>query len=167
MKGYIKRLLREGLLTENNMEFISGTFTAYHGSPFRFETLDSDKIGSTNDKGEPMGFFFTSDKNIAKNYYSKETGSGLGNLLTTIGLGSIKGYKPTVYVSELQFKNIPLFDFKGNRTSVGMDKNKIIKDSLKKYGAVILKDIKDGPNVNQTVYVVANDSFIKTFEINK
>jgi hypothetical protein len=142
----------------NKIRDAKGT-TIYSGSPYKFKQFDPSKIGSVNDKGNPMGVWFTDDKGIAK-VYSKETGSTFGNLLNSVGLGNLKGYKPTVYMKNAP-KNLKTktVDFKGAYSSDALDKNKIVKDAWDEgYESVLLNNIKDGSPIPHNVSVFKDPS---------
>lgn len=151
-KGAVKKLKK------------SSTGDLYHGSPHYFEKFDASKIGSTNDKGNPMGTFLTDDFANAK-YFSKETGSGTGNLLNMFGLGNLKGYKPTVYKGKLP-SNVKTkkIDFNGKTSSEALDKNKEILAAWDEgYDAIELKNIKDGNQVPSNVTVVKDVEALNSF----
>lgn len=153
------------VITENQYNRLFNEEQLYHGSPFKYDKLDTEKVGSVGDSGnEPLGIFFTDNKSIAK-FYSNETGTGLGNVLNMLGLGGLKGYKPSVYAGDINPKNPKEVDFKGNRTSDEMDKNEIIKKGFEDgHDAIILKNIIDGPDVIQNVTVVKDPSIVKNFK---
>jgi len=152
------------IITENQYNRLFNEEQLYHGSPYMYDKLDTEKVGSVNDVNEPLGIFFTDKKSIAK-FYSNETGTGLGNVLNMLGLGGIKGYKPSVYVGDVNPTNPKEVDFDGKRSSDEMDKNEIIKQGFKDgHDAVILKNIIDGPDVKQNVTVVKDPSVVKNFK---
>ncbi len=128
----------------------------YHGSAKRFKEFDIDKIGSTT--WDKSGFYFSNNRKIAKDYYSKETGKGWDNVRLMLGLS--RKYKPTVYDCFLRAFNPYILDFNGDYDNIGREK--IIADMKKKgYDVAILKNIIDGPGVVQDVYVVFNSDQIK------
>ena len=153
------------IITENQYNRLFNEEQLYHGSPYMYDKLDKDKVGSVNDVNEPLGIFFTDNKSIAKDFYSKESGTVLGNVLIGLGLGGLKGYKPSVYVGDINPKNPKIVDFGGKISSDEMDKNKIIKKGFKDgHDAIILKNIVDGPSLIQNVTVVKDPSIVKSFK---
>lgn len=127
----------------------------YHGSTKRFTEFKENKIGSTT--GDKSGFYFTNKKGIAKQYYSKETGSTIGNLKLIFGIGG----KSTVYDVFLKASNPYIENFNNNRDTKGREN--IIKNAREQgHDVVILKNIIDGPSVVQDVYVVFNPNQIKS-----
>ena len=141
----------------------NGKKLLFTGSPRKFESFDMSKVGSSADAGQAQGIFFSNDPYIAE-YYSKETMDPLGNLLTSVGLGKLKGIQPTIYSATLDTDNIVEVDFEGEATSEGKDKNKIIQEAFENgYDAVVLKNIYDGPQVKQDVTVVKDAKFISDF----
>ncbi len=128
----------------------------YHGSARRFEKFDINKIGSTT--GDNSGFYFSNNKKISKDYYSKETGSILNNLKLMLGVS--KKFKPTVYDCFLKGSNPYIHDFGGKTDNVGREK--MIAEAKKAgHDCVILKNIIDGPDVVQDVYVVFHPNQIR------
>lgn len=141
----------------------NGKRLLFTGSPRKFESFDMSKVGSSADAGQAQGIFFSNDPYIAE-YYSKETMDPLGNLLTSVGLGKLKGIQPTIYSATLNTDNVLEVDFEGQATSEGKNKNKIIQDAFENgYDAVVLKNIYDGPQVKQDVTVVRDAKFISDF----
>lgn len=127
----------------------------YHGSTKRFTEFKENKIGSTT--GDKSGFYFTNKKGIAKQYYSKETGSTIGNLKLIFGIGG----KSTVYDVFLKASNPYIENFNNNRDTKGREN--IIKNAREQgHDVVILKNIIDGPSVVQDAYVVFNPNQIKS-----
>ena len=152
------------VITENQYNRLFNEEQLYHGSPYLYDKLDAEKVGSVNDVNEPLGIFFTDTQDVAK-FYSNETGTGLGNVLNMLGLGGLKGYKPSVYVGDINPKNPKIVDFGGKISSDEMDKNKIIKKGFKDgHDAIILKNIVDGPSLIQNVTVVKDPSIVKSFK---
>lgn len=128
----------------------------YHGSARRFKEFDINKIGSTT--GDESGFYFSSGRGVAKHYYSKETGSMLGNLKLMLGIS--RKYKSTVYDCFLRASNPYIYDFGGSRDDVGREE--LIADAKKAgHDCVVLKNIIDGPTVVQDAYVVFHPNQIK------
>lgn len=127
----------------------------YHGSTKRFTTFDTNKTGSTT--GDISGFYFTNNRDIAEQYYSKETGSAIGNIKLMFGVGG----KSTVYDVFLKASNPYVENFDNNRDTKG--KENIIKNAKEQgHDVVVLKNIIDGPSVVQNVYVVFNSNQIKS-----
>ena len=128
----------------------------YHGSAKRFKEFDANKIGSTT--GDNSWFYFSNNRKIAKDYYSKETGNGWDNLKLMFGLS--RKYKPTVYDCFLKSSNPYIQDFNGDYDNIG--RQKIIAEAKKKWhDVIILKNIIDGPGVVQDVYVAFHPNQIK------
>lgn len=141
----------------------NGKRLLFTGSPRKFQSFDMSKVGSSADAGQAQGIFFSNDPYIAE-YYSKETMDPLGNLLTSVGLGKLKGIQPTIYSATLNTDNVLEVDFEGQATSEGKNKNKIIQDAFENgYDAVVFKNIYDGPQVKQDVTVVRDAKFISDF----
>jgi hypothetical protein len=137
----------------------------YHGSPHYFKKFNPSKIGTGADAGEQsLGMFFSNDPYVAK-YFSKETGSFLGNLKKLIGIG---GYKSTIFKGVVKPKNPKVVDFFGSSSGGVLDKNKIILQAWEDgHDAVILKNIVDGPPGASNVTVVNPDfieSTVKSFK---
>lgn len=128
----------------------------YHGSARRFKEFDTNKIGSTT--GDKSGFYFSNNRRVAKDYYSRETGNGWDNIKLMLGLS--RKYKPTVYGCFIKALNPYIQDFNGDYDNIGREK--IITDAKEKgYDTVILKNIIDGPGVVQDAYVVFHPDQIK------
>ncbi len=128
----------------------------YHGSARRFKEFDVNKIGSTT--GDKSGFYFSNNRKIAKDYYSRETGNGWDNVKLMLGI--TRKYKPTVYSCFIKALNPYIQDFNGDYDNIGREK--IIADAREKqHDAVILKNIIDGPGVVQDAYVVFNPNQIQ------
>ena len=130
----------------------------YHGSTKKFDKFDNKTVGSRT--GDESGFYFTNNKGIAKQYYAKETGKSFGNIMVALGFGKLAGYNPTVYSVFLNAKNPYSYDFKGDVDKVGREK--LIADARKKkHDLVVLKNIQDGPSVDQDAYVVFDSEQIR------
>lgn len=129
----------------------------YHGSVHNFTEFKTSAIG--NMSGDKSGFYFTNDKDIAKSYYSKETGKGLDNILVMFGLS--KKYKPTVYEVFLNAKNPLNYELKDVKDY--NNRQKYAEDAKEKgYDAIFYKDVVDGPPTKQDVYVVYSPNQIKS-----
>ena len=128
----------------------------YHGSARRFNEFDTNKIGSTS--GDKSWFYFSNNRRVAKDYYSKETGNAWDNFKLMFRLS--RKYKPTVYSCFIKAINPYVQDFNGDYDNIGREK--IITDAKKKWhDAVILKNIIDGPGIVQDAYVAFNPNQIK------
>ena len=130
----------------------------YHGSTKKFDKFDNKTVGSRT--GDDSGFYFTNDKWIAKQYYAKETGKSMGNLIVALGFGRLGGYHPTVYSVFLNSRKPYVYDFKGSVDKIGREKL-ISKARKSGHDLVVLKNIQDGPSVDQDAYVVFDSEQIK------
>lgn len=128
----------------------------YHGSSKQFNAFKTDKIGSMS--GDKSGFYFTNKRKIAKNYYSKETGSALGNLKILFHIGS--EYKSSVYDVFLNSKNPYVIKVSDKEY---INREQIIKEAREQgYDSVLFNNVIDGPTVRQDVRIVFNPNQIKS-----
>jgi len=128
----------------------------YHGSARRFKEFDINKIGYTT--WDKSGFYFSNNRRVAKGYYSRETGNGWDNIKLSLGL--TRKYKPTVYGCFIKASSPYIQDFNSDYDNIGREK--IITDVREKWhDVVILKNIIDGPDIVQDVYVVLDPNQIK------
>lgn len=132
----------------------------YHGSVHNFTEFKTSAIG--NMSGDKSGFYFTSDKGIAKSYYSKETGKALDNLLLFFGLGKLKRYDPTVYELFLNVKNPKAYESKEANEIFNEREQKAAEAKEKGYDGVIFENVIDGPPTRQDVRIVFNPNQIKS-----
>ena len=129
----------------------------YHGSVRQFNIFKTDKIGSMS--GDKSGFYFTNKRQIAKDYYSKETGTFLGNLKLFFHISN--EYKSSVYDTFLNSRN-PYVTTISNDNEY-WNREQIINDAKEKgYDSVLFKDVIDGPTVRQDVRIVFNPNQIKS-----
>ena len=129
----------------------------YHGSTRQFNTFKTDKIGSMS--GDKSGFYFTNKRQIAKDYYSKETGTFLGNLKLFLHISN--EYKSSVYDTFLNSRNPYVVTLSND--SEYWNREQIINDAKEKgYDSVLFKDVIDGPTVRQDVRIVFNSNQIKS-----
>lgn len=128
----------------------------YHGSAKQFNAFKLDKIGSMS--GDKSGFYFTNEKKIAKDYYSKETGSALGNLKLLFHIGS--EYKSSVYDVFLNSKNPYVVKVSDKEY---INREQIIKEAKEQgHDSVLFNNVIDGPTVRQDVRIVFNPNQIKS-----
>lgn len=128
----------------------------YHGSTKQFNTFKLDKIGSMS--GDKSGFYFTNKRKIAKDYYSKETGSALGNFKVLFHIGS--EYKSSVYDVFLNSKNPYVINISDKEY---INREQIIKEAREQgYDSVLFNNVIDGPTVRQDVRIVFNPNQIKS-----
>lgn len=128
----------------------------YHGSAKQFNAFKLDKIGSMS--GDKSGFYFTNKRKIAKDYYSKETGSALGNLKLLFHIGN--EYKSSVYDVFLNSKNPYIVKVSDKEY---ITREQIIKEAKEKgYDSVLFNNVIDGPTVIQDVRIVFNPNQIKS-----
>ena len=129
----------------------------YHGSTRQFNTFKTDKIGSMS--GDKSGFYFTNKRQIAKDYYSKETGTFLGNLKLFLHISN--EYKSSVYDTFLNSRNPYVVTISND--SEYWNREQIINDAKEKgYDSVLFKDVIDGPAIRQDVRIVFNSNQIKS-----
>lgn len=128
----------------------------YHGSAKQFNAFKLDKIGSMS--GDKSGFYFTNKRKIAKDYYSKETGSALGNLKLLFHIGS--EYKSSVYDVFLNSKNPYIIKVSDKEY---ITREQIIKEAKEQgYDSILFNNVIDGPTVRQDVRIVFNPNQIKS-----
>ena len=128
----------------------------YHGSAKQFNAFKTDKIGSMS--GDKSGFYFTNKRKIAKDYYSKETGSALGNLKLLFHIGS--EYKSSVYDVFLNSKNPYVIKVSDKEY---INREQIIKEAREQgYDSVLFNNVIDGPTIRQDVRIVFNPNQIKS-----
>ena len=128
----------------------------YHGSAKQFNAFKLDKIGSMS--GDKSGFYFTNKRKIAKDYYSKETGSSLGNLKLLFHIGN--EYKSSVYDVFLNSKNPYIIKVSDKEY---ITREQIIKKAKEQgYDSVLFNNVIDGPTVRQDVRIVFNPNQIKS-----
>ena len=128
----------------------------YHGSAKQFNAFKLDKIGSMS--GDKSGFYFTNKRKIAKDYYSKETGSALGNLKLLFHIGN--EYKSSVYDVFLNSKNPYIIKVSDKEY---ITREQIIKEAKEQgYDSVLFNNVIDGPTVRQDVRIVFNPNQIKS-----
>nr|DAI45653.1 MAG TPA: PolyVal ADP-Ribosyltransferase [Bacteriophage sp.] len=128
----------------------------YHGSARQFNSFRIDKIGSMS--GDNSGFYFTNERSIAEDYYSKETGSVLGNLKLLFHIGN--EYKSSVYDVFLNSKN-PYITKVSDKEYI--NREQIIKEAREQgYDSVLFNDVIDGPTVRQDIKIVFNPNQIKS-----
>jgi hypothetical protein len=134
----------------------------YHGSVHNFTEFKTSAIG--NMSGDKSGFYFTNNKDIAKSYYSKETGKGLDNILLFFGLGKLKGYNPTVYEVFLNVKNPKVYESKEANEIFYDRAQKAAEVKEKGYDGVLFKNVVDGPPTRQNVEIVFDPNQIEFAE---
>lgn len=128
----------------------------YHGSAKQFNAFKLDKIGSMS--GDKSGFYFTNKRKIAKDYYSKETGSALGNLKLLFHIGN--EYKSSVYDVFLNSKNPYIIKVSDKEY---ITREQIIKEAKEQgYDSILFNNVIDGPTVRQDVRIVFNPNQIKS-----
>ena len=128
----------------------------YHGSAKQFNAFKLGKIGSMS--GDKSGFYFTNKRKIAKDYYSKETGSALGNLKLLFHIGN--EYKSSVYDVFLNSKNPYIIKVSDKEY---ITREQIIKEAKEQgYDSVLFNNVIDGPTVRQDVRIVFNPNQIKS-----
>jgi hypothetical protein len=132
----------------------------YHGSAKQFNAFKLDKIGSMS--GDKSGFYFTNKRKIAKDYYSKETGSALGNLKLLFHIGN--EYKSSVYDVFLNSKNPYIIKVSDKEY---ITREQIIKEAKEQgYDSILFNNVIDGPTVRQDVRIVFNPNQIKSAKDN-
>ena len=134
----------------------SEPLVVYHGSAKQFNAFKLDKIGSMS--GDKSGFYFTNKRKIAKDYYSKETGSALGNLKLLFHIGN--EYKSSVYDVFLNSKNPYIIKVSDKEY---ITREQIIKEAKEQgYDSILFNNVIDGPTVRQDVRIVFNPNQIKS-----
>lgn len=137
---------------------------AYHGTPNEKFTVFNADITGWNGKKFGRGNYFSSERDVAKNYAGKSTKIGEdGTLITTEG---------GIYDTYLNLGNSYTIDLdeeiakgkKGIKTYSELS-NKIYAEtklSGVEYDSVTIKNIKDGSSTKSDVYIVADPNRIKS-----
>ena len=119
----------------------------YHGSPNNFDTFNSKKLGTATDKyddpniSSSLGFFFTTDKQYAKNYAIGENG--------------------VLYTCKLSINNPFVYDMEDYIATDRKIAAVITEGKEKGHDSVILLNIRELGRPKATEYVVFNPTQIE------
>jgi hypothetical protein len=129
----------------------------YHGSVKQFTEFEKNKIGSMS--RDKSGFYFTNKRVIAKDFYSKETGSAIENLKLMFHL--TREYKPSVY--DVFLKSVNPYKHILSKDEDYGNREQIIKDAQSNgYDSVLFENVIDGPIMRQDVRIVFEPNQIKS-----